>query len=135
MGIAMDERTWTVVHQCLDLGRTGDVEICKSVERLRQAISECVRGNAHERCTPVAASRSFVRQPSEVAVGLEPRRFPEARMQRRELLDDVACAVFDVVVGRRGKSAAARFEVFEHHDVLLAVGIGKPHARDAQGHI
>ena len=34
----------------------------------------------------------------------------------------------DVVVGRTRKPASGRDQVLEHHDVLIAVGLGEPHA-------
>ena len=69
---------------------------------------------------------------AEVAVGVEARRLPVLGVQRGQLLDDVGgrgprCRRPSGVGNRQPR----RLEVFEHHHVAVAVGVGEPRARDA----
>ncbi len=120
---------WTKVrgpefHKRHDVVGAGEVDVGEPVELLGQLTADLVDRHLHELGAAAGRAGALRGQPVEVAARVETGRLPEVRVQRRQVLDDVAGAPGDVVVLGMREPAPARDEVFEHHRVAVAGGLG-----------
>ena len=112
----------------------------------RCARGRCRRGGGTPRaagrreCRRPSARTSPRRRPPPVPFGASQARSPSSSKRgdsQNRACSAASCSTMsrararDVVVRRVREPAPGRDEVFEHHHVAVAVGVGEPHVRDA----
>ena len=114
-------------------GARRQIDVGEAMKRVVELIAESLDGLLDELPAAATTACAAFGEPIEILARRETRRIPVRRVEKGELLDDVARPTRDVGVVRTREPASTRNQILENHHVALTVGLREPHTGHADG--